>query len=280
MNDNVRCTETHYGRCDYRPNIHGILIPGRRGRLLSVLYTAGGRGLHPTVLLLHGIPGCERNFDLAQTLRRAGFHVLVFHYSGSWGSDGTYSLANDLEDANTVLDYLLEDTAHGIDKERIYAAGHSMGGFVCAHLTARRSEIKAGVLLMPCDIGRYPQIAVSDAAAAETIRQVLEDSASWLNGTNGKALLEEAITHSSKFRLEGLAKPLSKKPVLCVAGSLDIHTPPEFHCAPLEQAIREWDSTLFRLVSYPTDHFFSDYRETVAGTVEEFLLEQLSAGER
>lgn len=280
MGELTRCKETHCGSGPHRPDIHGILVPGKRGRLLSVLYTAGGPGLHPTVLLLHGIPGCERNFDLAQALRRAGFHVMVFHYSGSWGSDGDYSLAHNLEDTNTVLDYLLEDTSYGIDKKRIFAVGHSLGGFVCAQLTARRTEIRAGVLLMPCDIGRFPQISVSNASAAETISQVLEDSALWLNGTNGKALLEEAITHSPEFHLEGLAEPLSKKPVLCVGGSLDIHTPPEFHCSPLEQAVRARGGILFRLVSYPTDHFFSDRREAVAKTVEEFLLEQLSDEKR
>ncbi|MDY4105243.1 MAG: hypothetical protein SOY37_06675, partial [Oscillospiraceae bacterium] len=102
MNESVFCTEPHYGASPCRPDLHGILIPGRRGRLLSVLYTAAGEGLHPTVLLLHGIPGWERNLDLAQALRRAGFHVLVFHYSGSWGSDGTYSLAHVLEDSHTA----------------------------------------------------------------------------------------------------------------------------------------------------------------------------------
>ena len=64
--------ETHYGDCACRPDMHGILIPGKRGRILSVLYTAGGEGTHPTVLLLHGIPGCERNLDLAQAVRQEG----------------------------------------------------------------------------------------------------------------------------------------------------------------------------------------------------------------
>lgn len=64
--------ETHYGDCACRPDMHGILIPGKRGRILSVLYTAGGEGTHPTVILLHGIPGCERNLDLAQAVRCAG----------------------------------------------------------------------------------------------------------------------------------------------------------------------------------------------------------------
>ena len=51
--------EKHYGDCANRPDIYGNIIPGRRGRLFSVLYTAAGPGPHPTVLLLHGIPGCE-----------------------------------------------------------------------------------------------------------------------------------------------------------------------------------------------------------------------------
>ena len=93
MNESVFCTEPHYGASPCRPDLHGILIPGRRGRLLSVLYTAAGEGLHPTVLLLHGIPGWERNLDLAQALRRVGFCVATFHYSGSWGADGEFGEA-------------------------------------------------------------------------------------------------------------------------------------------------------------------------------------------
>lgn len=68
----------------------------------------------------------------------------------------------------------------------------------------------------------------------------------------------------------------SKKPVLCIAGSLDVHTPPELHCLPLERAIQARGGVIFHTVSYPTDHFFSDCRETAAKTAESFLLEQLS----
>ena len=275
MNVHARCQEVHYGDCAHRPDVHGLLLPGRRGRLLSVLYTAGGVGPFPTVLLLHGIPGCERNFDLAQALRRAGFHVLTFHYSGSWGSDGTYSLAHDLEDAETALDFILRDETFGFDKDRVFAVGHSLGGFVCGQLTARRPEIRAGALLMPCDIGRLPQIGREDAEAGQTIREVLDDSAGWLNGTSGEALWREAEENSRSFALESAAEALAKKPLLCVSGSLDIYTPPAYHCEPLARAIRAKDGGLLRCVTYPTDHFFADYRLTVADTVAEFLLNQL-----
>lgn len=270
MDCKIQITEKHYGAGN-RPDIHGILIPGRRGRLLSVLYTAAGQGPHPTVLLLHGIPGCERNLDLAQSLRRAGFHVMTFHYSGSWGSDGAYSLEHDLEDAGTVLDYILADGAYGFDKSRIYAVGHSLGGFVCGQLTARRREVQGGVLLMPCDIGRIRQIAEEDRQAYTAIKAVLDDSAQWLNGVTGEALLREAEDHAGEFSLERAAGRLAQKPLLCVAGTLDICTPPSLHCSPLVRAIQDEGSALLRSVSLPTDHFFSDHRLTVAETVTEFL---------
>ena len=276
MKERLRCQETHYGNCAHRPDMHGILIPGKRGRLLSVLYTAAGEGVHPTVLLLHGIPGCERNFDLAQSLRRAGFHVMTFHYSGSWGSDGSYSLANDLEDTNTVLEFVLQDRKYGFDKQHIYAVGHSLGGFVCGQRSAHRHEIKGAVLLMPCDIGRLPLIAQEDPASWQTIQEVLEDSAQWLSGTSGEALLREALDRSADFRLESAAEALAQKPVLCIGGTLDIYTPPVLHCEPLAHAVQEAGGTSIQTVSYPTDHFFADYRLTVAETVTTFLKEQLS----
>lgn len=276
MKEQSRCQETHYGDCAHRPDMHGILIPGKRGRLLSVLYTAAGEGVHPTILLLHGIPGCERNLDLAQSLRRAGFHVMTFHYSGSWGSEGNYSLSNDLEDANTVLDFILQDEIYGFDKRHIYAVGHSMGGFVCGQIAGHRPEIKGAVLLMPCDIGRLPQIAVDDSAACRTIREVLDDSAQWLTGTSGETLFREALDNSETFRLENAAEALAQKPVLCIIGTLDIYTPPVLHCEPLIQAIQAAGGTSPQIVRYPTDHFFADYRLTVAETVKAFLKEQIS----
>lgn len=276
MKEQPRCQEIHYGDCTHRPDMHGILIPGKRGRLLSVLYTAAGEGLHPTVLLLHGIPGCERNFDLAQALRRANFHVMTFHYSGNWGSDGNYSLANDLEDANTVLDFILRDESYGFDKQHIYAVGHSMGGFVCGQIAGHRPEIKGAVLLMPCDIGRLPQIAREDPASYRTIREVLDDSVQWLTGTSGEALLQEALDRSADFQLESVAGTLAGKPVLCVAGTLDIYTPPALHCEPLIRAIQAAGGTSLQTVRYSTDHFFADYRLTVAETVTEYLKKQLS----
>lgn len=262
--------ERHYGEDPFRPDMQGILIPGRRGRILSVLYTAGGAGLHPAVLLCHGIPGCERNLDLAQALRRAGFHVMTFHYSGCWGSDGSYSLRHNLEDAETVLDFMLRDECYGIDKERVYAVGHSLGGFVCGQLTARRTEIRGGVLLMPCNIGRLPLMAQESPETHRIMMEILEDSAPWLTDTSAETLAREAEENSAEFRLENAAG-LACKPMLCIDGDLDKCTPAAQHTQPLCQAMAAAGAAEFHAVSYPTDHVFSDYRLEIADAVCDFL---------
>src|SRR5690349_679107 len=80
-----------------------VTIESGGERLLGVLHRPAGEGPHPIVVLLHGFPGNERNFDLAQALRRAGYAALVFHYRGAWGVGGSYSWGHMLEDAARVV---------------------------------------------------------------------------------------------------------------------------------------------------------------------------------
>lgn len=268
---NTNAKETHFGACCSRPDLYGIIIPGKHGKLLATLYSAGGEGPHPTVLLLHGIPGCEQNLDLAQAFRRASFHVMTFHYSGSWGSSGNYSLQNDLDDAETVLDFILNDTTYGFNKDKIYAAGHSLGGFVCGQITARRSEIKGAALLMPCNIGRIGKITQNDPENAKVLEDVLNDSVNWLTGLTESCLYKEAIDHEKEFALEHQASALSKKPLLCITGSLDICTPKKEHLQPVLDAIKSFGGTMTSTLEYPTDHFFSDYRLEICDVVTGFF---------
>jgi predicted alpha/beta-fold hydrolase len=54
---------------------HGVLING-------IAYQPAGAGLHPTLVICHGLPGNEKNLDLAQAVRRAGWNVITFNYRG------------------------------------------------------------------------------------------------------------------------------------------------------------------------------------------------------
>ena len=83
---------------DFPPAIVELTIPSAGQRMPALMYLANGPGPHPTVLLLHGFPGNEKNLDIAQDLRRNGFNVLFFHYRGAWGADGEYRILNLADD--------------------------------------------------------------------------------------------------------------------------------------------------------------------------------------
>src|SRR5665213_3358547 len=104
---------------------HGVEING-------LAYLVAGAGVHPTVVLFHGLPGNEKNLDLAQAIRRAGWNVITLNYRGSWGSPGAFSFKGNIEDAQATLAYVRSPAVAaklGVDTRRIVVTGHSMGGW-------------------------------------------------------------------------------------------------------------------------------------------------------
>src|SRR3954464_6708882 len=131
-------------------------IPSGGVRINGVAYTAAGAGPHPVLVLMHGLPGNEKNLDLAQAVRRAGWTVVTFNYRGSWGSPGRFSFAGNLDDAKAVLAYL-RDPANAarlaIDSRRIVLAGHSMGGWVTAMTAERDPDLAGAILICAANMG-------------------------------------------------------------------------------------------------------------------------------
>ena len=107
-----------------------LQIESEGSKMYGFAYTADGEGPHPTVILLHGLPGNERNLDIAQNMRRAGFNVIYFNYRGTWGSEGVFKFQNAIHDAGAVIDYLTDSLNREmlrVDPEKIAFVGHSMG---------------------------------------------------------------------------------------------------------------------------------------------------------
>jgi alpha/beta superfamily hydrolase len=107
-----------------------LQIKSSGSTMYGFAYTANGEGPHPTIVLLHGLPGNERNLDIAQNMRRAGFNVIYFNYRGTWGSKGVFKFKNAIEDAGAVVDYLtdsLNSETLKVDTGKIAYVGHSMG---------------------------------------------------------------------------------------------------------------------------------------------------------
>ena len=143
-------------------------IPTGGVHVNGVAYVAAGRGPHPAVVLFHGLPGNEKNLDLAQAIRRAGWTVVTLNYRGSWGSEGVFSFAHTLEDAHATLAYVRDlstATKLRIDPARIVVAGHSMGGWVTALISG--SEHVAGAILFSAgDMGAVDGITRPELVSA------------------------------------------------------------------------------------------------------------------
>lgn len=259
-----------------QPTARSILIPGPQGKLLSHLYLPGGVGPYPTVLLCHGYPGNEKNLDIAVALRRIGFAVMTFHYAGSWNSQGDFSLMNVLDDSNTVLDFLLAHAReYDLDPTRFAVVGHSMGGMVAAHLSAKRPELRCGVLIAPWDPGRCFLLSGENQAAHDNLWEILSSAYGWLNGISQDGFVAELTAHAQELCLEPLAPQLSRKPIFCLAGQQDIDTPIPLHAGPLRDAIRAAGGQQLTYQEFPCDHSFSSLRITLIHAVAEFLAQQL-----
>src|SRR5579864_3730111 len=144
-----------------RASMDTFQIPSHGALLNAFAYVAAGPGPHPAVILLHGFPGNERNLDLAQDIRSAGWDVLYFNYRGSWGSPGDFSFSHGIEDTAAAIAYLRQTDAARrlrLDPSRIVLIGHSMGGFMAVQAASADAAIIATGLISAADLGgRIPQ---------------------------------------------------------------------------------------------------------------------------
>jgi uncharacterized protein len=188
-------------------------IPTGGVKVNGLAYIAAGDGPHPTVVLFHGMPGIEKNLDLAQAIRRDGWNVVTLNYRGSWGSPGTYSFKGNLEDAKAVLAYIRTPEVAAklqVDTRRLVVIGHSMGGWVSAMTAGADPDLKAAVLISAADmelLGRLP-IATRVTIAADSMES--------LAGITAQSMAEDMGTLNG-LGFAAAAPGLVDKPVLILS---------------------------------------------------------------
>lgn len=253
-----------------------LAIPSHGARMNGIVYLAAGAGPHPVVVFLHGYPGNEKNLDLAQAVRRAGFDAVYFDYRGMWGSGGTFSFAHGLEDAQTVLAWVRANAGkYHFDMRRIAIVGHSFGGWV-ALLTAPHEPPNVCVVAMAAwNIGwagqRFPQHANERKSNLDYFRFTTEPGAP-VHAAAGD-ILNEMAAHAEWDYLK-LARPLAEHPLLLVAAT---HDSPDEDIAMhenLERAVRAAGGKRVTLLKYDDDHPFSAHRVELANELVRWLQTQ------
>lgn len=227
--------------------LDGVVFSSHGCRLLGVFYGAAGDTPRPTVVLSHGVPGFEKNLDIAYALREAGWNSLCYHYRGSWGSEGSFSMEGIVEDLRAAADWAR--TQPSVDNECLVLIGMSGGGYATLAAAANDPSFKTLVVLSP----------LIDSAQASLSMDGLNEMARFLQGVTGAQLKDQFDRALSIMEMAG---KLRDRRILLITGDLDGLLPPDH----FRQFVKELPAV--RWQRFPLgDHYLSACRREVVETV-------------
>jgi pimeloyl-ACP methyl ester carboxylesterase len=240
------------GMTELRISSDGSLLQG-------FIYKANGVQKHPTLVLLHGYPGNEKNLDLAQVVRAHGWNVIYFDYRGSWGSQGEFSFEHCVEDVLNVVVYCKKYTdSLQIDTSKIALFGHSMGGWVCLKALQKLPDVQKGFILSAWDI---PYVTRNSQVLSNSEKR--SDDYFVLNKKSGKDLFKPVVDNPVYYNLANDSLALSTKQIIM----LDEHQRNE-HIA---NAIKNNTKNYFLYEVWKTDHQFTNKRVALIKKILAFL---------
>lgn len=261
----------------FPPTMGELSFESGGSKLNGLMYVANGPGPHPTVIILHGYPGNERNLDLAQAVRRAGMNVLYFNYRGTWGSGGEFSIAHALEDVAKAVERTRSEewaSAYRADPDRVALVGHSLGGFLGAITTAEDERIACFAFLAGADLGWMGLQAREDASTLagleSTFRQGMDARGGPVHG-DARRVASEIVSRAEAWSVPSRAADVATRPLLLVAAARDGVTPQTDHHDRVIAALREAGAERLTEVVLDDDHVFSAHRIELARRLVDWL---------
>ena len=276
MNRERLFRDTDWTGQPFRPETKGVLVRGNQGNILTTVFLPGGQGPHPTVIFCHGIPGVERLLEFGSALRQIGFASVHFHYAGSWGSPGSYSLTSCMNDADAIVRYIAENENDWFDSGKVGLVGHSLGGMIAAHAISSHSMIKAGVFITPAQYTYKYEQAIADPGREAAFRRSYDSFGDWVKDFGWDVLKAEISASPDRFRFSSYGKALAKKPILAVAATMDEDVTKEQNYDELVKAIEAEHPAVLEKLILPTNHALCDQRNRLKEALADFFLTHLT----
>ena len=244
-----------------------IHVPSGGVQINGVVYVASGEGPHPAFVFFHGLPGNEKNLDLAQAVRRAGWTVVTVNYRGSWGSPGNFRFAQNPEDAEATLAFIRSpDNAKrlSIDPTRVAMGGHSMGGWVTAETLAHDSNLLGAVTISAGDFGA---IGLRAQQNRESVIAEMNDNRETLAGVTGESMTDEVKEHGKNWSFKTLAPQLIHRNLLVLYSNDFVKA----DSLELIKDVKAAGGTSIAEKYVVTDHSWSDHRIALESLVINWL---------
>ena len=241
-----------------------LFIPSGNSQIAGLIYSANGLQKHPTLLLLHGYPGNERNLDIAQIVRSHGWNVIYFDYRGSWGSQGKFSFKNSVEDVVNVVAFCnkYQDSLK-IDTSNIVLFGHSMGGWVVLKALQELPTIKKGFALSTWNIGDYYKNVSTEKEMLRLANDPNGVGKYFVLNTSLKDLYTPVLQDQTYFNLLNDEKSLADKKIIMI----DEHE----KNSQLAAKMKESNKSYFDYSVWQTDHVFTNKRISLINKIITFL---------
>ena len=251
-----------------------VQIPSHGALMNALVYVAAGAGPHPAAILLHGFPGNEKNLDLAQDIRRAGWDVLYFNYRGSWGTPGDFSFSHGIEDVASAIAYLRRPEVAKelrMDPTHIVLIGHSMGGFMAIQGAAADPAITSFATISAGDMAGFVPANLPKDHEQEVIQKLgasLEkEGMAPLAGCTPEGLAHDLVDHASQWRFDSKTDALKDRTALIITSD-DGLAKANVAFAEKLQAAGDKQVTTLHLA---TDHSYSDQRLELSKAVLQWL---------
>lgn len=239
----------------------GVIFESGGEKILAILFVPSEEGKRPTIILCHGFPGIEKNYDLAEKLREGGFYVLMLHYRGSWGSGGSYRFLNVPEDIVAGLNFM--ETVDGADAKRVALIGYSLGGWASVVVASQDRRISCVVALA----------ALSDLNlfGPDSVRLHLSSDFKFVKDLTIERALAEWRTMTYKFNPVEMVKNVAPRKLLILHGDAD-------PVVEVEHAYRLYEKAGKPKALYVVrggDHRFTGKRRLMIARIDNWLKKNL-----
>ena len=254
---------------DYPKYSAEVTILSHGKRLPAIFYGAEGEGPHPTAILLHGYPGNEKNLDVAQDMRDAGWNVIFFHYRGAWGAEGNFSFTSSEQDVTAVTKFFkIPSNAKKfkINAKQISYIGHSMGGHMAVAGMLENPETRCGVIYDGANIGVTFNSSDKEVLA---LWASYADSLFMLRGWSGEVSSKELTEKGEQLDLIPRSHKIADRPILFIPA--DSKVIPIAEIDAVANAMRKVKGNRVHYKIIKDDHSFNNSRSKLIKVTREFL---------